>query len=571
MNTIQSLDCSRLADKFIDYATKGTNEFEGKPGFSEKVKEIIRAAAELKIGRTLLPELLESGKSITILEGKNDDLIGGNMLNPITSSISLNFAKKIFYTSINEDGERQIVEAPFVYSFLHEATHFKHWIMDPQALQRRLHADSSIPDMDNQEEELTITGSIVGADERDPFNDNAVLAELKLPPRIDHQSYILESPVEAIQEIILSRAIGSLRKILASPEGQKEVVDSAEILLPFIVEIILKCKSSSMLTEYAAIINLLISKGCKSDNALESLVRLIGEVKDLTIRKQYLEVIQQLITAGCKSDNALEPLVRLIEEVKDLTIRKQYLEVIQQLITAGCKSDNALKDATRQASMEIDPIRQKEWFGIIGQLIQVGCKAPNVLENIVGIIQQRTDDRMMQQNWAILIKPLIDETLDVIESKMVQEFCKNMNELISAGYAAIGLEFFNVDHEFHPNRELFVQQSQELQNQIEIINSFIEAECSLEDMATILKSDCSLMSNIKKFLHLDSLINGTLHVALCGKTFVQGLPGEFLIPQFKRIGEACESIIRLHRQKQDQTKKTLKLLVNLCLLDNIHV
>lgn len=69
MNTIQYQKLS-LAEQFIIHSTKGTGEFEGKPGFSDKLKEIIRSASDLNIGRKVLSDLLKSGKPINILEGQ---------------------------------------------------------------------------------------------------------------------------------------------------------------------------------------------------------------------------------------------------------------------------------------------------------------------------------------------------------------------------------------------------------------------------------------------------------------------------------------------------------------------
>lgn len=537
---------SQLAKKFIDYATGGTGEFEGKPGFSDKVREAIRTVAELKTGRSLLQELLASGRSITILEGSNQgihEMIGGNWLDPTNSSISLNFDRKLQYMSLNKNGERILVEIPLAVLLSHEATHYKHLIVNAQALERRARTASSISDMTTQEEELTITGKVTDTGEEDSCHENAILAELELPPRLSHEIYIAESPIEDFQCMILGKITGSLREKLASPEGQREAIALQDELLPFAVKLMCDSESQEELTKYATIIHLFISQGCKSDLAFENLFD--------RPHPEYLIIAQQLLAKGCKSNRALESVVELMKTVDDQKMRIQYLRIIQDLISAGCRFDRALASAAKQANLECNPQERRKWFSIIHPHMQDGAK-PFVLDDIVAIIKHN-DDQPMKKRWAELIKTSINEVLDASVLEMQEDFCENLKELIDAGYSSIVLELFTCAG------ELFPQRSQELQKPLKILHHFIDKKLSIEEVKKFLKEKCA-NSSLDTFVFLDSLIRSTLYIALQGKNcLIRFSPEHLYLPQFQSIKAACELIIsKSERQETASPSRRMK-------------
>lgn len=566
MNPSKTVSNSDLAQKFIDYATNGSGKFDGKPGFSDRVMESIRAAAELKAGRTLFQQLLDSRRVFTIVEGKNDDLIGGNKLNPLLSSIALNFDNKLYYASFDESGERSLVETPVVCILLHELTHFKHWTMDTQAMEKRLVAASSNQEMHNQEEELTITGAVAGSEEKDPCNDNEVLAELKLPHKIDHDIFLLRSPVEAFQEMILGRTIGTLRTTLASSDGQKIATSSADLLLQLAVKEMLESKTPTLSTEYVIITELLIKAGCRSDKVLADLLRIP--------HPECLKIAQLLVKAECKSDSALESAVGVVGQVNDLNMRKTYLDILKLLMASGCKSNEALGHATLIARQEADPLRQDEWFVVIDSLMKLGCHASGVLRNVVDIIKN-TNNTIVKKKWVTLIEPLIDQALDDFASKILEEFGESMEKLMSSGYTAISMKLFETQYEFLAikDRELLQKRSKKLHEPIELIHGLIKEKKKPKEINEIVKVVCFFMPPAKKFIFLHSLIEATLYIAVSGGSFIENLAVEFTLPQFVKMKGTCESIKKSHneRKQRDENLGNRELLIDLCLIKESQI
>lgn len=629
MSNTLSLNNKTFADTFINYITHNTNTFEGRPEFSEKIKEILREAGELKIGRTILQELIDSGKTIKILEDKE------SWLDVKNNTIFLTF-EKIFYP-YKKGCKRKLQELPLVSTLLHEMVHFKHWRNDANAMEKRLHTVSINPEMDNREEELTITGKINGEDEVEPCNDNAILDELKLPSKIDHLGMThKKSLLENLQGMIHTRALGCLRKKLDSSEGKIELISSSEKLLLTAISALLNYDSASNLAEHVSIISLLVNLGCKSNEALENLLRVdLSEQTlirflnfekqtdacsrvslskkgrlDLIMQKEYLGMIKQLIHVGCKSDDSLEFAVKLIKKIPSPNLRSEYLQIVSQLIVSGCKSDVALKvslrkadginvatlykdyfeiihqlidaksasDAQLNSALEIsagyaakekDHAKQKEWIGIVDKLIKLEYRPTSCSMNFVSLIKSIKDPTSAIKYYK-LVQPFIQEKLDEIESQMKSEFCMYMQNLISADYTSNGLKLFKVTRQFALDAERMDKHEIELQSELDLIHSYIDANYSIEDISLKINEKCAQLSFIEKFSFIDSLIHSTLYIAISGKNFCKSLTPEFQLPQFEKIKEGCASIIRSRQAKEEQSKttgiNTTAILTSLCVL-----
>lgn len=587
-----------LAEKFISFATNGTGDFKGKPGFSEKIKETIHAACELNVGRQLLQEILDLGKSITIIEGEKyegsintiDDLkkymISQDHFNPQQNSITINFEEKLFYIGLDKNGERQLFEHPILSIFVHECAHFKHCIQDEQAFQKRSSTPSSIDDMDDQEEELTISGSVFGSSEIEFCSENAVLSELQLPRRINHGSAYKRTYLESLVEMIFFRIIRSLEIELAIMKKEEVDPEFSDKILNSCLNIMEKCTVPAILKEYETIMELLISHGyksdkilskvlgkseylsiatklinvgCKSDKALKVVLKQIESVEDISIRNEYFKICEKLLACGCKSDVALEIAIEQACREKGEHKLFKLMVVITLLLKAGCKSNKALEIVTEKASQETNPILVKEWYILAEILVNAGCSSLKTIENFVAVIKQ-TDHKLMKQHWMALVQPLLNEQFKNLIPFLREETFENFKKLERAEYSSDLMKFFISYLEDNSKEEDSLLVVLELlKDEFRMIHDYFDLKISIEGLKEDLDTISSNMSPYKKAAVYDNFLKATLYIAQLGSIILtpykSTVRAEFTsIPQIEKLKEVFNNILGSYKKLGDKTE-----------------
>lgn len=185
-------------------------ELEGKD--KDKFIKTIEKVGKLESGSKILQRFITRGKPITIKKGNTDGYLGGVIsLESTTSSFILDCS----------DPERNVLKRmPRSLTFLHELLHADHDNADSKALWDRRYAESSIPNMSNQEEELTVTGKVLGTNIVDDLSEKVVAEELGLYPRNDHRVVVFEKMLKKK----LENQIISQIKVTDSPEMEEQTL-----------------------------------------------------------------------------------------------------------------------------------------------------------------------------------------------------------------------------------------------------------------------------------------------------------------------------------------------------------
>ena len=174
-----------------------------------KFGEMIDNVISLKPGLDLFARIIKANKEIIINDGIS------SKYNYASNSLSINFNERYFYVSLNSEGKRILTEAPNYIVLAHELIHAVHWFEGKETTNKSSGNSFLIdPTMDDEEEQLTITGlSLIDPDGAisaivrstnelacfhfgiaDLCCENSFLAALGLPLRIDHNGPLSSPP-----------------------------------------------------------------------------------------------------------------------------------------------------------------------------------------------------------------------------------------------------------------------------------------------------------------------------------------------------------------------------------------
>lgn len=354
-----SEDSKQIFETFVK-----KTQIQGSPEFVAKIRKIMAKAACLTTGSTIMQRVLATQKPIKIIQSNDESFY-------LEEENELNFEflkNRSFDFSFNGQGEKELVKEQKVATFIHELIHKWHLDIDPLAATKRRRKAASSADMDDQEEELTMTGKLVIKGQKTDLDfccENSALLELGFPECINHRCVTLQRKESlGLFDILSNRALGNLKKALNGhpQEMLKTPFDSrfgTQTPLHFAMHQNLAEEDPSIQKEWMEIIKLLIKAGFKSEYALK-----------LAILENSAELVSLLLASGVKpAQEMLELAVHqscIFYEVREI-LRKfnlltsnlsgitKYpyhrpvcLEIVQDLLKAGCvPSPNTLQIAGR--------------------------------------------------------------------------------------------------------------------------------------------------------------------------------------------------------------------------------
>jgi hypothetical protein len=211
---------AQIYGKFMERA-----QFDGSEEFRHKIIKIVDKSSRLATGYAILKRYLKYKKHIKIKQ-LDKSMFSGKL------GLCFGFlGKKNYYVSINCEGEKELVKQPNVAIFLHEIVHACHFYKNKHSYKKRLLSPSFYDAMHNQEEELTIKGSIHGHLDliSTVHNENCVLKELNFPRRENHLGYqILKNANLTLFDMMRASSLGSLKNEL---KVNPELVNDLEVPL----------------------------------------------------------------------------------------------------------------------------------------------------------------------------------------------------------------------------------------------------------------------------------------------------------------------------------------------------
>lgn len=268
-----------IAEAFINLV-----KFRGSDDFVLKMKKIIQKTSCLATGITILQRLLATKKPFEIRE------------NPVKSchgqdSIEFDFMhQEGYYCTMNEQGELELRKTSKKATFIHECLHQWHGNIDPKNFSGRSTHDPFLPDMDDQEEEFTITGNLHLEANVNSIQDfcceNSALVELGRDFKVNHQGVMLpKNGILSLEKMVAAGAFGSIRKMLQnqlqhdstlSNNNQENAKPLETAFFKYFVEL-----DSSKLKDWLSILELLLKAGFKSEYALKLAV--IADLEEIAI------------------------------------------------------------------------------------------------------------------------------------------------------------------------------------------------------------------------------------------------------------------------------------------------
>jgi len=386
-----------VCDEFINRV-----KIKGREEFTLKTKELIEKTSRLASGITILRRMLNTEKDFLLIEG-DENKYHFNDSQEI-SEIYLSFQKtKSFGVTRNHERDPELMKMSKTSTFIHECLHAWHFNQDPPIVkEERLKGESFWPEMDNQEEELTITGNlhIVGKNP-DFCCENTARIELGQPCRINHKGVILkkDEPL-SLHHMVSVRALANVKKALIDhPEAHfySEYVPKYKDQTPLDMALFLRAQevNAGIQKEWLELIKLLINAGFKSnysykiailENSVEVLKLLIEanippseDILKLAVEKDSYKAVDELLAlltkGGYIPPNPSKDFTQseiVIPEVKLQILFSRYkkalaifnqkfpssketsLDVVQLLLQAGAKpSEEVLKITSRQNSLEV--------------------------------------------------------------------------------------------------------------------------------------------------------------------------------------------------------------------------
>lgn len=275
---------NRVYELFIERSI-----INGNQEFIQKTRKIIKKTSLLATGITVLQRLLSTGKEIKISEGKEACFIQDK-------GLFFAFGKcNTFVVTKKNDGDLELTKQSNAATFIHECLHQWHFDNDAENHNSRINSKGSIDDMDDKEEELTITGNLHLLDEKqkDLCSENTVLIEQGLNSRINHRGVTLnKGSSPSLFDMICCRAIGNIKKELTiNPnlieKEQKLPNPRNQFLVDYLMSRIILEANPVIKNELLAITHLLIDFGFKSDTALK-----------LAVLDNSMETVSKLINSG---------------------------------------------------------------------------------------------------------------------------------------------------------------------------------------------------------------------------------------------------------------------------------
>lgn len=304
-NKPNKIEATGLSQAFIQQS-----HIEGSNEFVAKMKTIIQKASHLATGSVIIKRVLDLKKPITIIEGETCKCLKD------TKQLVFNFLKtRTLHMCLNRENERELFKSPKTASLIHELIHLWHLEQDSQKTEERHKAKGTFEEINNQEDELTITGKLENK-EHDFCCENSALIELSHFPRINHLGvYHSKDSDLSLSSIVRGRAIGNLRKMLPMAKIENPITHEMGNESPLDIAM--------------------------HRNLIE---------KDPSIQKEWEEIIQLLIRAGFKSEYALK--IAILENAKDrvkLLLETNITPTDELLHFAFLKGPSPIEDLLREA------------------------------------------------------------------------------------------------------------------------------------------------------------------------------------------------------------------------------
>jgi hypothetical protein len=202
----------------------------GSELFTWHVENTLKAASKTATGYTLLKRLLSCAQQISFKLGKE------NKFKP-EGVIVLAFPHSYTFQLVKtETAHRELRLVPNVALLIHELLHCWHFFSNRHAFYMRTETKSYVPHMDDQEEELTILGTLVNSQtshsswnhairslfscknlhtpqhdsDDDPCCEITILRELNVDIRCSHQGITIRETSPSLREMIDYRAIPNI-------------------------------------------------------------------------------------------------------------------------------------------------------------------------------------------------------------------------------------------------------------------------------------------------------------------------------------------------------------------------
>lgn len=387
--------------KAIEEAFLNQSKFIGSDAFILKMKKVIHKTSTLASGMTILQRLIDTNKTIEVLENPMKSCHG--------ETVEFDFMQNQgYYSTLNEQGELELRKTSSTAIFIHEGLHYWHHYADLKNMTIRSTNYSVAKDMDNQEEEFTITGNLHLAHHQTPHKDfcceNTALEELGKDFKVNHKGVILpKGTVPSLKNMIAASAFGNIKKVLLGQINLQNA-DEKDTILEFALFKYFIELDPSKHQDWLNIIELLIKSGYQSEKALQLAV--LGDLEN---------TIKGLMGAGVKPPEgtlgmAVVPLsgsklLKFLEKLHYVEISSSTDEYPQGLMTAERMFHE------RQMKLEYER-----------QILSISCrnrKAPSreMIQNLLkaGAIPTETDfmevlRRAFQEEYFEVLKLFLEKT-----------------------------------------------------------------------------------------------------------------------------------------------------------------